>query len=130
MKATGRRSINWNVTSIYFRDEQKTASFGKVVRLEPPKLFEYSWEDELATWELFPQGSSACKLVLTYSKLPATYAISVPAGWHIILDQLEAVLNGHTEPYPFGGEETEQTKSMKAFYRDLITQEFPELNTR
>lgn len=113
--------------TIYFRDEQKTESFGKIVRLEPLRLFEYSWEDELATWELFPQGNSACKLVLTYSKLPETYAISVPAGWHIILDQLEDVLSGHTEPYPFGGEETELAKSMKAFYRDLIVPEFPEL---
>ena len=113
-----------------FRDAQKTQSVGRILRIEPPKVFEYMWEEELATWEIFPQGKSACKLVLTYSKLPDEYAISVPAGWHILLDQLEEVLHGRTEQYPFGGEETEVSKTMKEAYASIITKNFPTLKTK
>lgn len=112
---------------IRFDDENKTESFGRILRIEPPHIFEHTWEDELATWELFPEGPSECKLVLTYSKLPGEYATSVPAGWHILLDQLETVLNGRIEPYPFGGGETEQGNKMKAIYADIIYKAFPDL---
>jgi len=114
---------------IRFRDENKTESFGKVIRLEPQKVFEYTWEDDLATWELFAEGKSKCKLVLTYSKMPDNYAISVPAGWHVLLDQLEEALQGRTEFPLFGGEETEAGKIMKALYADVINKKFPELKT-
>ena len=55
--------------TIRFRDADKTESFGKILRIKAPELFEFSWEDELATWELFAEGKSKCRLVLTYSKL-------------------------------------------------------------
>lgn len=114
---------------IRFRDEAKTESFGKIVRIEQPNVFEYLWEEELATWELFSEGKTQCKLVLTYSKLPDTYATSVPAGWHVLLDQLEEVLNGASGPYPFGGEETVAAKKMKQVYADIMTNQFPELKS-
>jgi uncharacterized protein YndB with AHSA1/START domain len=113
--------------TIRFRDEAKTETFGKIVRIEPPHVFEYTWEEELATWELFSEGDQKCKLVLTYRKLPDTYAMSASAGWHIILDQLEEVLRGASGYYPFGGEENEATKKMKIFYEDILTKQFPEL---
>lgn len=83
---------------IHFRDESKTESVGKIVRIDPPKVFEYTWDDELAVWELFPEGVNHCKLVLTYSKLADKYAITVPAGWHVLLDQLETVLKADWNP--------------------------------
>ena len=113
--------------TIHFRDEGKTESFGKIVRLEPPHIFEYLWEEELATWELFSEGAQKCKLLLTYSKLPDAYAMSVPAGWHVLLDQLEAVLNGASGPYPFGGPENETTKKVKTVYAEVMGKQFPEL---
>jgi uncharacterized protein YndB with AHSA1/START domain len=112
---------------IRFRDEAKTESFGKILRIEPPTLFEFSWEEELATWKLIPEGKSACRLTLTYSKLPENYAMSVAAGWHIILDQLEEVLHGASGYYPFGGPENESTKKMRTLYEDRLTKQFPEL---
>lgn len=114
---------------IRFRDENKTESFGKIIRIEPPKVFEYTWEEELATWELFPEGKSKCKLVLTYSKLADNYAISVPAGWHVILDQLEEALKGTTVFPPFGEKETEAGKAMKLIYADIVNREYPDLKT-
>jgi uncharacterized protein YndB with AHSA1/START domain len=116
---------------IRFRDADKTESFGKIIRIKKPELFEFSWDDELATWELFevgPRGVSAkCRLVLTYSKLAKKYAFSVPAGWHVLLDQLEKMLNGSKERYPFGGEETEAARKMRAIYKEIVARQFPEL---
>jgi len=109
--------------SIRFRDADKTESFGKVVRIEPPRLFEYSWEDELATWEVIPKDETHCTLILTYSRLPHDYAISVSAGWHVILDQLEEALLGKKDFPPFGGGETEETRFMKSFYEEITTLE-------
>jgi len=37
--------------TIYFRDAEKTKSSGKILRIEPKTLFEYSWEGELANVE-------------------------------------------------------------------------------
>ena len=91
------------------------------------EMFEYAWADELATWELMPEGKSKCKLVLTYNKLPDDYAVSVPAGWHVLLDQLEEALNGRKVFPPFGAEETEAGKMMKSIYADVFRKELPEL---
>jgi uncharacterized protein YndB with AHSA1/START domain len=110
---------------IRFRDENKTESFGKIIRIEPPRVFAYTWEDELATWEIFPEGKAKCKLILTYSRLVDSYAISVPAGWHVILDQLEDALGGRKEFPPFGGGETDVTRQMRARYAELVKKEYP-----
>jgi uncharacterized protein YndB with AHSA1/START domain len=114
---------------IRFRDDAKTESFGKILKIEPPRVFEYLWEDELASWQLFPEGNHTCKLVLVYSKVPESYAMSVPAGWHVILDQLEEVLNGSPGPYPFGGAETEAARNMKAMYSEKMSKQFPALKS-
>jgi uncharacterized protein YndB with AHSA1/START domain len=103
---------------IWFRDENKTASSGKILRIEPFRLFEYLREEELATWEVIPQGKTLCLLRLTYSKLPDNYAIRVATGWHLLIDQLEKALNGVADFPAFGGPETEIARSMKAIYSE------------
>jgi uncharacterized protein YndB with AHSA1/START domain len=116
---------------IRFSDADKTESFGKIIRIKKPELFEFSWDDELATWELFEAGprhvGAKCKLVLTYSKLAENYAFSVPAGWDVLLDQLGKMLNGSKEKFPFGGKETEAARKMKAIYKEIVARQFPEL---
>jgi uncharacterized protein YndB with AHSA1/START domain len=114
---------------IRFRDNDRTESYGRIKRIEPGKLFEYTWEnedgpDELATWELFPEGSAACRLVMTYRRHFDQFAKSVPAGWHVLLDQLGEMLRGRNEPYPFGDGETEEGKAMKLVYTDLWNKTF------
>lgn len=112
--------------TIRFRDEQKTESFGKITKMIPNKLFEFLWEDELAVWEIFPESDSSCRLVFTYSKVPEQYAMHVPVGWHVLLDQLETVLDGHTEPYAFGTE-TPESDVMKTRYAARLQKDFPQL---
>ncbi|MBA4058523.1 MAG: hypothetical protein C0490_27650 [Marivirga sp.] len=112
---------------IRFKDEARTESIGRIVRIQRPHVFEFTWEDELAIFELFSINDSSCKLLFTYSNLADNYVISVPAGWHLLLDQLEAVLNGEKGYYPFGGDETAAAKKMKAVYAKIVTREYPDL---
>jgi uncharacterized protein YndB with AHSA1/START domain len=113
---------------IQFRDAEKTKTYGKILRIVKAKVFEYAWEDELATWEVFPEGKNT-RLIFTYSKLPDTYPASVAAGWHILMDQLDTILNGRTEPYPFGTTSPESEK-MKAIYTEYVEKEFPYLKSK
>ncbi len=113
---------------IQFRDAEKTKSYGKISRIKKPLLFEYTWEEELATWELFPEGKNT-RLVLTYSKLPDSYASSVAAGWHVLLDQLDATLKGRIEISAFGTSTPESDK-MKSVYSERVEKEFPFLKQK
>jgi uncharacterized protein YndB with AHSA1/START domain len=109
---------------IYFNDADHTKTYGRVIRIEKGKIFEFSWEnedgpDEIATWELFPEANNSCRLVFTYKRHFDQYTKTIPAGWHILLDQLGEMLKGQTEPYPFGSGETEEGKAMKIIYTEL-----------
>lgn len=112
---------------IRFRDENKTETYGKILRIDAPHYFEFSWEDELAQWEIITLGPNECKLILTYSRLSDKYALSVPTGFHVVLDQLEAVLHGASGPFPFDGQETEEGKRLYAIYSAAILKDYPAL---
>jgi uncharacterized protein YndB with AHSA1/START domain len=91
-----------------------------IMRVEPGRVFEFIWEntdgpDEKAVWELFPEGDG-CKLVLNYSRLSDRYAINVPTGWHVMLDHLEAVLQGRREPFEDTQGKTPEEKALQAEY--------------
>ncbi|MNK15899.1 hypothetical protein D3C87_340530 [compost metagenome] len=115
-----------------FQDEARSKSFGKIVSIVPEKLFEYIWEneeeegqDELARWELFEEEPDVTRLVMTYSKLTDDLAISVSTGWHVVIDDLEAFLNGKTKFRDFGGSEpTESDKIIKQKYTELFSKIF------
>lgn len=111
-----------------FRDAGKTKSYGKINRIRKPTLFEYTWEDELATWELSAEGNKT-RLVFTYSKLPDSYTTSVAAGWHVLLGRLEDALNGQADRYPFGMPDPESER-MKLIYQQRLEKEFPMLNNK
>jgi hypothetical protein len=102
---------------------------GEIKTIDAPRLLEYEWHNdepphEFARWELFEEGPSQTKLILTYSRVIEEYAIGVSAGWHITLDYLERLLGGETEFESFGGGETEQGKAMKKIYEDIFKQTF------
>lgn len=115
--------------TIHFRDEVKTASPGQVVRIEPNRLFEYTWEGERAEWKLTSLGKAQCRLEFTYSKMAQQWATHAPAGWHLLLDQLEDVMGGASGPYPFGGEDNERPegKVLRTHYTELVSKLFPDL---
>lgn len=114
--------------TIKFRDKAATKTYGKIIKVEPPRRFEYTWEGELAIWELDPIGDRRCRLVLTYSKLSSEYAVSAPAGFHSLLDRLEDMLDGNDKSYAFGTEENDpEHLEMQETYGRIAYDDFPEL---
>lgn len=109
-----------------FQDEAKSESYGRILTIQPPWLFEFLWlgedlPDEHARWELFEEGANSTRLVLTYSRVNESYAPSVAAGWHDTVEQLGEMLDGKTDFPPFGGgEPTERGKALKAQYVELF----------
>jgi uncharacterized protein YndB with AHSA1/START domain len=72
---------------------------GKVTRCDPPRLLAYTWgakgempESEVS-WELEARGKETL-LVLTHRRVAPGFRSQVGAGWHQILDTLEARLAG------------------------------------
>jgi uncharacterized protein YndB with AHSA1/START domain len=117
--------------TFWFRDQTKAESYGEIVKIEPPHLFVFTWEHEMAVWELTEHGKNKCRLVLTYSRLEEKYAVNAPAGVHTLLDRLEAVLAGRKEPYPFGTEMYDpEILELQDRYGEGLLQQFPELEAQ
>jgi uncharacterized protein YndB with AHSA1/START domain len=77
---------------------------GRVTAIEPPRLLEFTWTDKgddfgLVRWELIADDRGV-RLVLTHNVPEASRGFGLPAlaGWHSLLDQLEALLDD--EPLP------------------------------
>lgn len=111
-----------------FRDKDTTKSYGEIVTVEPPRRFCWTWEGELAEWELTPLDNHSTRLVFTYSKVSEDYAVNVSAGFHDLLELLEKRLGGSTEQYPFGAQENDPSLNpVKVRYAASVYGEYPEL---
>jgi uncharacterized protein YndB with AHSA1/START domain len=114
--------------NIRFRDDDKTLSYGKIVAIEPPRRFVWTWEEELAEWELTPLDPNATQLTLTYSKLEESYAVKAPAGFHALLDRLEERLNGSEKLHEFGSEEKDpEHVKLQVHYTAIVYHVYPDL---
>jgi uncharacterized protein YndB with AHSA1/START domain len=69
-------------------------STGTVVRSDPPKLLEYTWDAELLRWELTPDGDGGCRLVMTHVLEDPAAAVALAGGWHAGLEVLVATIEG------------------------------------
>lgn len=112
---------------LYFQDADKTVTYGQIVTIEKPTKFEWLWEEEFASWQLEAIDDKQTRLRFTYSRLPDNYAFSAPAGWHVILDQMETVLNGRTEPYPLGVDKqpTPEALALQEIYKKQVEHLLP-----
>lgn len=82
---------------------------GRVTAFEPPHLLEYTWNeperergvvlDALVRFELKTEGEQV-RLVLLHSRISNAYHPQFGAGWHVLLDRLDANL-AEREPEPF-----------------------------
>ena len=80
---------------------------GTVLRVERPRLLEYSWVVEhvgkklesVVTFELAPQGDSKTRLAITHRPILEGFFALTGSGWHTHLDTLTARLKGD-EPAP------------------------------
>ncbi|HSF55142.1 MAG TPA: SRPBCC family protein [Algoriphagus sp.] len=111
-----------------FRDKDHTESFGEVVSLDPPNRFVWTWEGELAVWELVSRDEFSTKLTFSYSKISRDYAVNVSTGFHDLLDLLVLRLEGSEEMYPFGAEENVPSSvSLKVHYATQVFDSYPEV---
>jgi len=67
---------------------------GEILAYDPPRLLEYTWEDETLRWELRPDGEGGTVLVLADAMDDRDRAARNAAGWHACLDALAALLEG------------------------------------
>ena len=81
---------------------------GIVRRFEPPRALAYTWilglpngasQESLAAFDMEPEDARV-KLVLTHQSIAAGFRPHTAAGWHALLDELEAQLDG-VAPEPF-----------------------------
>lgn len=81
---------------------------GKILTWEPPRVYEHEWnvapvpempngENAVFRYELVPQGSDTL-LTVTYRRLTQRTALGFAPGTHVLLDRLEAQLDGKPMP--------------------------------
>jgi len=70
---------------------------GTVLRVDPPRLLEHAFGEDVLRWELQPTAQGT-RLVLRHSFTDGGWASALAAGWHICLDVADALLAGA----PFG----------------------------
>jgi uncharacterized protein YndB with AHSA1/START domain len=74
---------------------------GRVVELDPPRVFAFLWGEELLRLELAPEGEGT-RLTLTHHISNEDEAARNAAGWHVCLDRLageESDWAAHYEEY-------------------------------
>ncbi|GAA3115484.1 uncharacterized protein YndB with AHSA1/START domain [Kribbella aluminosa] len=107
----------------------------RVLRLDPPRLFEHTfWEhvnpSAVVTWQLSPLEDQGCRLELTHVLSmddvraamelgssgvdPITVLSRNAAGWHHLLDRLQASLGEAVRP-----RSTEERKALQDHYAEL-----------
>jgi uncharacterized protein YndB with AHSA1/START domain len=64
-----------------------------VRRVEPPRLLEYTWDQDLLRWELEPTEGGT-RLTLRHTVEDPGWIPRVASGWHICLDVAELMLSG------------------------------------
>lgn len=113
---------------IQFYDKEKSVSTATILKIAAPHLFSFDWEGELAVFELFEEGPSACTLIFTYSKLTDDFASKASAGFHSLLDLLREQLEGKGKYRSFGSEERDPAGLRLEFlYRNELYEAYPEM---
>lgn len=65
----------------------------EVTHVEPTKVLEYSWGDDVLRWELAATGEGT-QLTLLHTMRDKDMVPKVAAGWHLCLDVAEHLLDG------------------------------------
>ncbi|MEQ7009571.1 SRPBCC family protein [Actinopolymorpha sp. B17G11] len=74
-------------------DEGGPSVDGTIVELDRPRVFAFTWVDDLLRWELRPHDDG-CLLVFTHTFDDRFGAASFASGWRQCLDALELLLAG------------------------------------
>jgi uncharacterized protein YndB with AHSA1/START domain len=86
-----------------FEEYDDEAPGGEVLEVDPPKLFVYTWGDDVLRWEIVPDGDG-CRLFFSQTIAEGGSSGGLPgsarnaAGWHVCLAGLAARLDGSRAP--------------------------------
>jgi uncharacterized protein YndB with AHSA1/START domain len=86
-----------------FEEFDFDAPGGEVLEVDPPKLFVYTWGDDVLRWEIVPEGDG-CRLFFSQTIAGGGMSGGRPgaarnaAGWDVCLTQLGARLDGEPAP--------------------------------
>jgi uncharacterized protein YndB with AHSA1/START domain len=69
-------------------------TYGEITAVDPPRLLEYTWEQDVLRWELTPVSEQGCLLVFTHISGDRGTAAAHAPGWHAGLEVVEAQLDG------------------------------------
>jgi uncharacterized protein YndB with AHSA1/START domain len=77
---------------------------GKISRLIPLELIEYSWSggdepESLVNWTLKPAGDHTCILTLRHTFEHKCDLPKILSGWHVHLDMLAPAMDGKPSPW-------------------------------
>lgn len=90
----GERREGASIRFVFEGHEGPTLT-GTLRVFDPPRVLEYSWDDELLRWELTPHAEG-CLLVFTTTFAERVKAPRDAAGWDLCLDGLEGTLDANT----------------------------------
>ncbi|HEX6335948.1 MAG TPA: SRPBCC family protein [Jiangellaceae bacterium] len=65
----------------------------RITEVDPPRLFEFRWDDDVLRWELRPDGAG-CVLILLHTFDDRAGAASFAAGWTMCLNAMEQAMEG------------------------------------
>jgi uncharacterized protein YndB with AHSA1/START domain len=73
---------------------------GEIRAWDPPRLFEWTWAEDVLRWELDAAGGDTQLTFTTWIGDPDTRPAETAAGYHVCLDQLAELLErGSTTPH-------------------------------
>src|SRR5215218_9570379 len=82
-----------------FEDHDVEAPAGEILEVEPPKLFVYTWGDDVLRWEIVPEADG-CRLFFSQTIAEDGLSGGRPgaarnaAGWDVCLSRLSSRLDG------------------------------------
>jgi uncharacterized protein YndB with AHSA1/START domain len=103
-----------------FPDDDLPALEGEVVELEPPRLFAFTWGDDVLRIELDAvDDGSLLRFTCVFDERER--AARDAAGWHVCLQRLQEHLGGARTPSP----SSQATPDWRALYEDYQRRGLP-----
>jgi uncharacterized protein YndB with AHSA1/START domain len=91
-----------------FREGQpEEETGGEITALDPPRLFEFTWVDDVLRWELAADGGG-CLLVFHHTFEDRAGAASFASGWEACLGELDQLLGDASAEQPSWAERHEE----------------------
>lgn len=92
----GERAVGQTL-SFTFEGQDAPHSYGRITAWEPPRLFEFTWQEDVLRFELRRDGDG-CLMIFIHVLGDRATAPATAAGWHVCVDALAAWLDGEAPP--------------------------------